>query len=150
MRSKLSDIGSKIMIVLINLLLPLFYLLCFICIIGAGFYYYNKQMSQKKMILKIEKRLTLKEIGDVATIPIKSNIDSSKLIYTVQDENVAIVREDNTVVAKGEGITILTVKTDDNSKQQSIVISVGEEAINKTNDDDYVDDIIAEAEKIVR
>lgn len=99
------------------------------------------------MILKIERRVTLKEIGDVATIPLKDNVDSSKLTYTVQDENIAIVNDDGEIVAKGEGITVITIKTDDN-KQQSIVVSVGQEAIDKTNDNDYVDSIIAEAEKV--
>ncbi len=146
MKSKLSETLSKIMTFIVNLLLPMFYLFCIICLIGGGLYYYNKQLDQKKMILKIERRITLKEIGDVAIIPLKDNVDSSKLTYTVKDENIAIVNDDGKIVAKGEGITVMTVKSDDN-KQQSIVVSVGQKAIDKTNDNDYVDNIIAEAEK---
>ena len=133
--------------IIISAILPLFYLFCIVCIVGAVFYFHAKNIEQQQMILEIEKRLTLNSTGDVTTLPVKDNIDSSKLTYTVQDENVAVVHDDGTVVAVGEGTTAVTVETDDNSKLQTIVVSVGKEAINETKSNKQVDNIIEDVNK---
>ena len=127
-----------------NAFLPLFYIFAIVCIVYSGYYFYNKELEQQQMILDIEKRLTLQETGSVVQLPIKNNIDKEKLNYTVANEDVAIIHDDGTVVAVGEGTTSVTIRTDDDEKQQTILISVGQEAIEETDDEEYVDGIIEE------
>ncbi len=144
MKSKLSNIGSKIMGTLMDILLPLFYLFCFICIIGGGLYYYNKQIEQQQMILDIEKRITMSQPGTAISLPVKKELEASKLNYTVQDDDIAVVQDDGTLVGVDEGSTTVTIETEDKSKSQTIVVSVGKDAIDETEDKGVINDMITD------
>lgn len=147
MKEQLLSIGSKILNIIFELLLSLFYLFCFVCIIGGAFYFYSRQVRQQKLILKIEKSITIQDVGDKISLPVKSDIDINKLVCNVENEDVVIINQDGKIVAMGEGTTVVTIYTNDNKKTQTILVSVGHEAIEKVKNEDYVDDLLAKAKE---
>lgn len=147
MKEKILSVLHGIINIILELLLSLFYLCCFICIIAGAFYIYSNHIKQPKLILKVEKSLSIQDIGDKISLPVKDDININQLIYDIEDKNIVLINEEGKIIAKSEGITVVTISTNDNKKTQTILIGVGDAAAEQLKDEDYVDNLLTEAKE---
>ena len=111
--------------------LPCFYTFCVIGIIIAGFNFINVKEEQKKQLLTIEKNLNIESTNEKVQLLLNDENKDADVIYISSDEDIVRVDENGNLIAVGEGHATVTVKTKDKKYAQSLIVNVGQDAIDE-------------------
>ena len=115
------------------------------CLVFTVTFVVNYYKEEKTRLLNIEKSLGIEKVGTKVKLELNDKNKDEDVIYEVKDSSVVKVNEKGELISVGEGTTTVTVTNKEKTKSQTIVVSVGKEAIDKVNKDkDKVDELIKE------